>query len=261
MKNKAVTFSFDDGIEQDKRLIKILDRYGLKCTFNLNSGRFGNRGHYRRTAFGVTAEVEANVIPADEIKQVYENHEVASHTFSHPTLYQLSDEEVIREVKQDVEILEELTGRPVHGLAYPGGYGPPDPVILKKLTGYDYVPTPADKEFEKNPHRVSGLIGANTDIYYARTTKSTYSFDLQKNLLEYRPTVCFREEEKRMQLAKAFLESETERPQIYYIWGHTYELDVSEKAWFDFEELCEYLAGKSNVFYGTNDEVFSEFLK
>ena len=29
-KMKAVTFSYDDGVLQDKRLIEILDKYGLK---------------------------------------------------------------------------------------------------------------------------------------------------------------------------------------------------------------------------------------
>lgn len=33
---KAVTFSYDDGVTQDIRLVEILNRYGLKATFNLN---------------------------------------------------------------------------------------------------------------------------------------------------------------------------------------------------------------------------------
>ena len=37
-KNKAITFSYDDGVTQDRRLIEILNRYGLKATFNINSG-------------------------------------------------------------------------------------------------------------------------------------------------------------------------------------------------------------------------------
>ena len=39
-KKKAVTFSFDDGVMQDIRVIEILDKYGLKGTFNLNKGVF-----------------------------------------------------------------------------------------------------------------------------------------------------------------------------------------------------------------------------
>jgi len=40
-KLKAVTFSYDDGVMQDVRLIELLDKYNLKATFNLNSGNFG----------------------------------------------------------------------------------------------------------------------------------------------------------------------------------------------------------------------------
>jgi hypothetical protein len=36
-KNKAFTFSFDDGVLQDIRAIEIMNKYGLKGTFNLNS--------------------------------------------------------------------------------------------------------------------------------------------------------------------------------------------------------------------------------
>ena len=39
-KNKAITFSFDDGVTQDIRLIEIMNKYGLRGTFNLNSERF-----------------------------------------------------------------------------------------------------------------------------------------------------------------------------------------------------------------------------
>ena len=37
-KLKALTFSYDDGVEQDRRLIKLFNQYNLKATFNLNSG-------------------------------------------------------------------------------------------------------------------------------------------------------------------------------------------------------------------------------
>ena len=43
-KMKAVTFSYDDGVTQDQRLIEIFNRCNLKCTFNLNSGLLGQAG-------------------------------------------------------------------------------------------------------------------------------------------------------------------------------------------------------------------------
>lgn len=258
-KMKAITFSFDDGVEQDKRLINLFNQYGLKGTFNLNSGRLGMKGSLQRTIFGTTNTVLCNKIPIDEIGQVYENHEVASHTVTHPTLRDLSDEEIIAQVSEDAVALERVVGKKVCGMAYPNGYGPTDPMLYEKLTGTKYVPSKGDKLFFENEHRVSDLIRKNTDLYYGRTTKSTYSFDLQENLLEFNPTVAHREVEERMQLAKRFVKMETDEPQLYYIWGHSYEFDVSEKAWEDFERLCEYIAGRDDVFYGTNDEVFRYF--
>ena len=43
-KNKAITFSYDDGVTQDKRLIDIFNKYNLKATFNINSELLGQTG-------------------------------------------------------------------------------------------------------------------------------------------------------------------------------------------------------------------------
>jgi predicted xylanase/chitin deacetylase len=39
-KCKAVTLSYDDNMLQDERLLAICKKYGLKITFNINSGIF-----------------------------------------------------------------------------------------------------------------------------------------------------------------------------------------------------------------------------
>ena len=48
----ALTLSYDDGLEADVRLIEIMQRNGLKGTFNLNSAMFneksGMTGDHRR---------------------------------------------------------------------------------------------------------------------------------------------------------------------------------------------------------------------
>ena len=43
-KRKALTLSYDDGVEQDIRLMKIMDQHGLKGTFNISSGAYGPEG-------------------------------------------------------------------------------------------------------------------------------------------------------------------------------------------------------------------------
>ena len=37
-KTRVLTFSYDDGISQDMRLVQLFNLYGMKGTFNLNSG-------------------------------------------------------------------------------------------------------------------------------------------------------------------------------------------------------------------------------
>ena len=42
---KALTLSYDDGVEQDRQLMALLDRFGIRCTFNLNSGCYAPEGY------------------------------------------------------------------------------------------------------------------------------------------------------------------------------------------------------------------------
>ena len=39
-RTKALTLSYDDGVVQDARLMEIMDRFGIRGTFNLNGGYF-----------------------------------------------------------------------------------------------------------------------------------------------------------------------------------------------------------------------------
>lgn len=223
-KNKAITFSFDDGVTQDERAIEILNKYGLKATFNLNSAYLGIKG----SLICNNVEVSHIKIGADKVKNIYSGHEVACHTLTHPLLTKLDDFTVIRQVEEDRKALEAIVGYPVVGMAYPNG-------------GVN------------NDDRVASVIAENTPIKYARTITSTYSFDLQSNLLRFNPTVSYIDK-RLFELADAFLNMKTDRPQLFYIWGHTYEMDANCISWDNFERLCKLLSGRDDVFYGTNAE-------
>ena len=102
-KNKAVTFSYDDGIEQDKRLVDIFNTYGLKCTFNLNSGIMNEKGNWV-TQEGVTIK---RMTP-EGLPELYKGHEIAVHCVTHACLQALSDDEAIAEIVDDRAALEKL---------------------------------------------------------------------------------------------------------------------------------------------------------
>ena len=112
--NKFITFSFDDGVLQDLRIIKILNKYNLRATFNLNSGRFGIS--FPLLYNGVI--IERKVILPDMIHE-YDGHEIAVHTLNHAKLSNLSEEDIAREINVDAENLEKLVGYKVEGMAYP----------------------------------------------------------------------------------------------------------------------------------------------
>jgi peptidoglycan/xylan/chitin deacetylase (PgdA/CDA1 family) len=124
-KMKAITFSYDDGVFQDRRLVEIFNKYGLKCTFNVNSGLFGKGSR--------------TVMP-EEMPELYKGHEVAVHCITHPHLSKLeSDEEIINEVEGDRKRLSEIMGYDVVGMAYPyGDYDGRVVDIIRNHTGVLY---------------------------------------------------------------------------------------------------------------------------
>lgn len=224
-KKKALTFSFDDGVLQDKRAIGILDRYGLKATFNINSGLLGCKNKLNFSGNLICHDK----ISVGDVARVYAGHEVAAHTLSHPNLTETDEATVIYQVSEDIVQLGKLTGKKIVGMAYPGG-----PV--------------------NNDERVAEIIGKNTSVRYARTVTSTYGFDLPTNLLRLNPTVHLIDP-RLFETAERFLSTEPDTPQLFYIWGHTYEMDAGLIAWEKFEEFCKTVSGQENVFYGTNSEV------
>ena len=226
-KLKAITFSYDDGVTQDIRLTQLFHKYNLKATFNLNSELLGHHRILLRDGVYVS---HYKIDPTD-VRFVYEGHEIAAHTLTHPSLPKIEDDaEIVRQVEEDRLKLSELAGYEVVGFAYPGG-------------GVNHN------------DRVAKLIRENTGIRYARTTIPTESFDRQADLYQFHPNAYHHGDfDGMVALAEQFLSLKADRPQILYIWGHAYEFDIFND-WGRFEEFCQVISGKDDIFYGTNKEV------
>ena len=223
---KAVTFSYDDGITQDVQMIELMNKYGIKATFNLNSELLGNANmligsNYRLCHYKLRPE---------DVRSVYEGHEIAVHTLTHVNLTTVDDAEVIRQVEQDRLNLSELAGYEVVGMAYPCG-------------GVN------------NDDRVASLIRERTGVRYCRTITTNNSFDLQENLYRFNPTSYHHDYDSMTELARKFIDMKPDKPQIFYIWGHSYEQDCSSEHWVRLEEFFKLISGHEDIFYGTNAEV------
>ncbi len=221
---KAFTLSYDDGVRQDKRFVGILNKYGLKGTFNLNSGCF----EHSRTD---DPEKQKGRMCIEEALETYKGHEVAIHALSHAHLEQLPMSQVVYEVSRDRLNLEKMFGTIVRGMAYPYGTYSDDAVRVLFDCG----------------------------IAYSRTTRATLNFDVPTDWLRM-PATCHHSHPELFNLADKFLDKHSGRgPWLFYVWGHTYEFDnnTSNNNWDYIETFAEKISGhEDEVWYATNIEIY-----
>ena len=222
-KEKALTLSYDDGVEQDKKLIEILDQYGIKATFNLNSGCYAAEGTtypkgtiHRRMSY-------------NEVTKTYSNtgHEVAVHGLNHPWLEQIPEGLVAYEIAEDRKNLEQQFSTIVRGMAYPFG---------------TYSDTVVDTI------RSCGIV-------YSRTVNSSHNFNVPIDWLRLSPT-CHHDDPNLMTLAKKFVEDSYQwNPYLFYVWGHSYEFEQKDN-WHVIEEFASYIGKRDHIWYATNIETY-----
>lgn len=128
-KHKALTMSYDDGRSEDRRLVEIFNRYGIKGTFHLNSG-LDSKGR----------------IPKEEWKELYQGHEISCHTVTHPTIARCPMEQVALQVLEDRRMLERAAGYPVRGMSYPNGSYNQEIVKLLSSIGIEYCRVVGDTD-------------------------------------------------------------------------------------------------------------------
>ena len=215
-KHKCFTASYDDGKREDKRLIDIFDANGIKCTFNINGGFLdGSMDHELHPRFH-----------ADEIKEIYKNHEIATHTYTHPTIERCPMTEVADEIIKDRMILEGITGKPVRGHAYPNGSYSEEIKTLFKSLG----------------------------IAYGRVVRSSKNFDLPTDPLEWYPTAHHTDDDL-FELEDAFIaHKKTQYLKLFYLWGHSYEFEDGNN-WEVIEQFSERIGRRDDIWYATNIEI------
>ena len=222
-RDRALTLSYDDGVEQDIRLIDILDKHGIKATFNLNSGRYADEGHvypegtiHRRLSESAVTKLYSNP-----------NHEVAVHALTHPHLETMSPATIAYEIIKDRENLEAQFGTIVRGMAYP--YGTYNDTVVEVLR--------------------------NCGITYARTTEATKNFKLPHDWLRL-PSTCHHNVPELMELAEKFVNKKgLAEPILFYLWGHSYEFEANDN-WNVIEEFAEYMGNRDSIWYATNIEIY-----
>ena len=208
-KHKVLTMSYDDGKCEDQRLVELFNQHGIKATFNVNSGLYKDPAR----------------IPTSEYPTLYQGHEVACHTVSHPTIERCPLASVAQEIIEDRKQLESIMGYPVRGLAYPNGSDSKE--ICKLLPGLG--------------------------IRYGRVVGNSENFAMPDDFLRWKAT-CHHDH-KLQQFGEQFVEL-TKKQYLYmmYVWGHSYEF-TAKNNWNVIEDFCKLVGQRDDIWYATNIQI------
>lgn len=214
-KTRAITLSFDDGHIDDRKMVDILNKYGIKCTFNLVSGKIDR---------------EDSRVKFEEFEQLYKGHEIASHTFTHPHLNNLDMGGIAYEVIKDRELLEEKTGKIIQGFAYPFGLSETEGMIdCIRNCGIRYARTTISThrfDLPRDFFRWNPTCHQSDPKFYELTEEFFKPDDI--------------EHPWRI------------RPLLFYLWGHSFEFKDN---WERLEKICKIIGDRQDVWYVTNMEV------
>ena len=217
-KSKALIMSYDDGnVEGDKLLIDMFNKNSIKGTFHLCGQNYVDGGKF------------CDMIP--QIREMYSGHEIAMHTYSHPQLTLLPRAEVIDQVMRDKEVLEDIAGYPMRGLAYPcGTYNEQVVDILEAL-----------------------------DVKYARTTAPTNSFKLPERFAVWNPTMshAIGIHEK----LDAMIANPWKELMVLFVWGHSWAYlgDNPKCKWEAIESFCQTVGDNSDKIWSATCSEFYDY--
>ena len=218
-KRKAFVLTYDDGVLQDVRLVLLLNKYGLKGTFNLNSLLMEREFVWQHEKIG-----DVRRLPKAIAAHLYEGHEVASHSCTHPDLSGMSRDAIMYELGHDRWLLEQLTGQAVKGFGVPFDY-------------YDDIAVDCVRDLGFVYGRGSEETRSYTPIYDPYRQQAGM-FHLSEGLTEF---------------VDGFLESDEELANCIIV-GHSYDLDA-EDLWETTEAICAKVSAAEDVISMTHLEL------
>ena len=221
--SRALTLSYDDGVDQDERLLEIMAGFGLKGTFNLN-GSLLREGEPVYPA----GQVHRRVSRSKALRLFKDSgQEVALHSATHPHLERLPAGMIAQEMVMDRLTLEGLFHCVIRGMVYPFGTYSDEVVDVLRTLG----------------------------LVYARTVESSRGFSIPRDWLRLQPT-CHHDDPELITLLDRFLAlNPYDEPRLFYLWGHSYEFEQHGN-WDVIERFAQAAGGRPDVWYATNIEVY-----
>ena len=225
---KAVTLSYDDGSRHDMRFVETINKYGLRCTFNLVGNNVANDSRTMTNEY-----IKENILG--------KGHEIAVHGYFHRAHDLIRPIEGILEVLDSRIALERAYGMIIRGMAYPD-------------RGIDRIARPEVSE------RIRSYL-SELDIEYCRSCGGDHDrFELPDDWLFWMPNahhdnpMVMEYIDRFMAIDHDTMYKASRTPKLFFLWGHSFEFD-SKGNWDHLAEICEKLSGKDDVWYATCMEI------
>lgn len=211
---------WDDGVNDDIRLIEILRKHGAKASFNLNPATHQTE---RQGSFSERWGKTIQRLSRGELRSVYEGFTIANHSMTHPQPTQIPLAQWRGEVVDARKILQDWFQQPVLGFVYPFG-------------GHD--------DATAEVVRAAGHA-------YARTTKNATPCFPPADAMKLAADCHFHTEDfwTRYEQAKA------SKCGVFYFWGHSYEL-CTEAQWTAFDAKIARITADPDAEWAELPELF-----
>lgn len=223
-KSKALILSYDDGRSEDRRLVKLMNKYGLIGTYHINSNKLGLTNYLNKA----------------EIKELFAGHEVSVHSANHPNLTALSKIDIVYEIAEDRKELERLVNYPVRGMAYPFGNYNDFLIETIKGLGIEYARTVYDTYTFNIPKDLLQWHPTMHQFGKAYTEPNNPENDR-------------RELEHFYQTINEFLQ--TKNLALMDVWGHSYEIGSDENKWNETEKFFKMISNNPSIYYAKQIDV------
>lgn len=218
-KARAFNITYDDGVTQDVRFVELLNKYGIKGTFNLNSRLMEEEFEWRHES-----GLAVKRLPPDAVRELYRGHEVASHSLTHPYMQGMDEGALMWEMGEDKKKLQQLFKREIAGFALPFDYYDARIAHCARLCGFEYSRC-SDERYTYAPPE---------DYYW--WAAGTYHV-----MPDFLPFV------------ESFFHTDTELA-LCQIVGHSYDLDVMGM-WETMEDILRRVSEEESIISMTNIEL------
>jgi len=241
-----VTTSWDDGDILDKRLVRLLDHYGIKGTFY------------------VSKDYCKESLSEKDLRQISQRHEIGAHTITHTDLRTLDIKKMEYEIRESKIWLEQILGIDIKMFCYPSGF-------------YNASATSIVKENNFLGARTTkiGSINYLPDPYLMETTIQVYPFPFRKlsNKKYYWGKLLqpYKQRAPKLRalgvpgqsmyswlsMAKAVFDVTLLRGEVFHLWGHSWEIN-KYGMWDELEKFLQYIGDRKDCTYLTNSELLKQ---